>query len=317
MGPEYSFELQNHLTFLSNICITRRCKSRLSVLVLLINFSYPVWLQVYCEPESCSCAQSGIQCQVDRLNFPCGCSRDACANPSGRVEFNPVRVRTHFIHTLMRLELENAEGSKPQLVHTADATTDMDTNLVSISAPTVPDPHYNWENVMQPPQPNSSYSLTEPSTTLLGDHSSWYGHYSNEPSNYALYSGAPNSTQVFNYNAPTAAYCPELSESIQYTELVDNRQSYANEYYHDYSQMYNPFDHHSFSYDNSYSSCTEEAYSYAEGGSVATLSGSNTAEEEVAPKIESLTSSSSSSEEDTLEIGSSLATIVKETMVSV
>lgn len=81
--------------------------------------------------------------------------------------------------------------------------------------------------------------------------------------------------------------------------------------------MYNPFDHHSFSYDNSYSSCTEEAYSYAEGGSVAALSGSNTAEEEVAPKIESLTSSSSSSEEDTLEIGSSLATIVKETMVSV
>lgn len=44
--------------------------------------------------------------QVDRLNFPCGCTRDGCANSSGRIEFNPVRVRTHFIHTLMRLELE-------------------------------------------------------------------------------------------------------------------------------------------------------------------------------------------------------------------
>ncbi|KAG8227080.1 hypothetical protein J437_LFUL007417 [Ladona fulva] len=44
--------------------------------------------------------------QVDRLNFPCGCTRDGCANTNGRIEFNPVRVRTHFIHTLMRLELE-------------------------------------------------------------------------------------------------------------------------------------------------------------------------------------------------------------------
>lgn len=60
----------------------------------------------YCDPDTCSCSQAGIKCQVDRLNFPCGCSRDGCANSSGRIEFNPVRVRTHFIHTLMRLELE-------------------------------------------------------------------------------------------------------------------------------------------------------------------------------------------------------------------
>nr|XP_023025940.1 uncharacterized protein LOC111513945 [Leptinotarsa decemlineata]XP_023025947.1 uncharacterized protein LOC111513945 [Leptinotarsa decemlineata]XP_023025954.1 uncharacterized protein LOC111513945 [Leptinotarsa decemlineata] len=60
----------------------------------------------YCDPDTCSCSQAGIKCQVDRLNFPCGCSRDNCGNSSGRIEFNPVRVRTHFIHTLMRLELE-------------------------------------------------------------------------------------------------------------------------------------------------------------------------------------------------------------------
>nr|CAD7399152.1 unnamed protein product [Timema cristinae] len=60
----------------------------------------------YCDPDTCSCSQAGIKCQVDRLNFPCGCTRDGCANSSGRIEFNPVRVRTHFIHTLMRLELE-------------------------------------------------------------------------------------------------------------------------------------------------------------------------------------------------------------------
>ena len=47
--------------------------------------------------------------QVDRAGFPCGCSRDGCANSSGRIEFNPVRVRTHFIHTIMRLELEKKQ----------------------------------------------------------------------------------------------------------------------------------------------------------------------------------------------------------------
>lgn len=46
---------------------------------------------------------------MDRIGFPCGCTRDGCANSSGRIEFNPVRVRTHFIHTLMRLELEKKQ----------------------------------------------------------------------------------------------------------------------------------------------------------------------------------------------------------------
>ncbi|XP_045470092.1 uncharacterized protein LOC123677553 isoform X2 [Harmonia axyridis] len=69
----------------------------------------------YCDPETCSCSQAGIKCQVDRLNFPCGCSRDNCANSSGRIEFNPVRVRTHFIHTLMRLELEKKQETEEAL----------------------------------------------------------------------------------------------------------------------------------------------------------------------------------------------------------
>ncbi|KAK9879520.1 hypothetical protein WA026_006588 [Henosepilachna vigintioctopunctata] len=69
----------------------------------------------YCDPETCSCSQAGIKCQVDRLNFPCGCSRDNCGNSSGRIEFNPVRVRTHFIHTLMRLELEKKQENDDAL----------------------------------------------------------------------------------------------------------------------------------------------------------------------------------------------------------
>lgn len=72
----------------------------------------------FCDPDTCSCSQAGIKCQVDRLNFPCGCSREYCGNSSGRIEFNPVRVRTHFIHTLMRLELEKKQKAEEEALKT-------------------------------------------------------------------------------------------------------------------------------------------------------------------------------------------------------
>ncbi|XP_011298078.1 uncharacterized protein Axud1 [Fopius arisanus] len=71
----------------------------------------------YCDPESCPCSRANVKCQVDRAGFPCGCSRDGCANSSGRIEFNPVRVRTHFIHTLMRLELEKKQRDEDSTEH--------------------------------------------------------------------------------------------------------------------------------------------------------------------------------------------------------
>ncbi|XP_046725777.1 cysteine/serine-rich nuclear protein 2 isoform X1 [Silurus meridionalis] len=60
----------------------------------------------YCDPHQCGCSRAGIKCQVDRVSFPCGCSRDGCHNAAGRIEFNPVRVRTHFLHTIMKLDRE-------------------------------------------------------------------------------------------------------------------------------------------------------------------------------------------------------------------
>ncbi|KAM9850693.1 cysteine/serine-rich nuclear protein 3 [Aulostomus maculatus] len=64
--------------------------------------------RVFCDPESCACSNAGIKCQVDRMSFPCGCTKEGCSNSSGRVEFNPIRVRTHFLHTIMKLELEKS-----------------------------------------------------------------------------------------------------------------------------------------------------------------------------------------------------------------
>ncbi|XP_034647698.1 cysteine/serine-rich nuclear protein 2 isoform X1 [Trachemys scripta elegans] len=71
--------------------------------------------RLYCDPEACACSQAGIKCQVDRMSFPCGCSRDGCGNMAGRIEFNPIRVRTHYLHTIMKLELENKrQVNRPQ-----------------------------------------------------------------------------------------------------------------------------------------------------------------------------------------------------------
>ncbi|XP_048379222.1 cysteine/serine-rich nuclear protein 2-like isoform X2 [Stegostoma tigrinum] len=68
----------------------------------------------YCDPEVCPCSKAGIKCQVDRMSFPCGCSKDGCANAAGRIEFNPIRVRTHYLHTIMKLELENKQQDHQQ-----------------------------------------------------------------------------------------------------------------------------------------------------------------------------------------------------------
>nr|XP_057923517.1 cysteine/serine-rich nuclear protein 1-like [Doryrhamphus excisus]XP_057923518.1 cysteine/serine-rich nuclear protein 1-like [Doryrhamphus excisus]XP_057923519.1 cysteine/serine-rich nuclear protein 1-like [Doryrhamphus excisus] len=62
--------------------------------------------QGFCEPETCACSLAGIKCQVDRFTFPCGCTKDSCGNTEGHVEFDSKRVHTHYIHTVMRLELE-------------------------------------------------------------------------------------------------------------------------------------------------------------------------------------------------------------------
>ncbi|XP_047626349.1 cysteine/serine-rich nuclear protein 1 [Phacochoerus africanus] len=68
-----------------------------------------------CEPETCSCILAGIKCQMDHTAFPCGCCREGCENPKGRVEFNQARVQTHFIHTLTRLQLEQGAESLREL----------------------------------------------------------------------------------------------------------------------------------------------------------------------------------------------------------
>ncbi|XP_013780643.1 uncharacterized protein LOC106464999 [Limulus polyphemus] len=68
--------------------------------------------KLYCDPVKCMCSQAGIKCQVDRLYFPCGCSKVGCQNVAGRIEFNPVRVQSHILTTLMRVQSEKQQEIK-------------------------------------------------------------------------------------------------------------------------------------------------------------------------------------------------------------
>lgn len=55
------------------------------------------------------------RCQMDHTSFPCGCTKDGCGNTEGRIEFNQARVQTHFIHTIMKLELEKQQQSSEKV----------------------------------------------------------------------------------------------------------------------------------------------------------------------------------------------------------
>lgn len=77
----------------------------------------------FCDPDTCSCIQAGIKGEVDRTNFPSGCTRDGCSHVIGQVEFNPSRVRTHYIHTIIRLGLENKQKRSNDMVDNSAASS--------------------------------------------------------------------------------------------------------------------------------------------------------------------------------------------------
>ncbi|KAA0719166.1 Cysteine/serine-rich nuclear protein 1 [Triplophysa tibetana] len=83
----------------------------------------------FCEPETCACSQAGIKCQMDRGNFPCGCSKEGCGNPMDRVEFNSSRVRSHYIHTHMKLELEKRLLDEKRITVTEPPSRERNTPL--------------------------------------------------------------------------------------------------------------------------------------------------------------------------------------------
>uniref|UniRef100_A0A182WHA5 CSRNP_N domain-containing protein n=1 Tax=Anopheles minimus TaxID=112268 RepID=A0A182WHA5_9DIPT len=127
----------------------------------------------FCDPNRCACSLAGIKCQVDRPNFPCGCTLEGCANTAGRVEFNPGRVRTHFLHTIMKLQIESDNRKTMEAVGSVRASN------ANVSASDTNDSSYvigsekNWSNgpVRLPPS-MVGYGAgvhSGPSSTVMGE----------------------------------------------------------------------------------------------------------------------------------------------------
>jgi len=65
-----------------------------------------------CNNETCECALNEIHCQVDQPQFPCSCTSATCQNGFGRIEYDPLRVRTHYLTTMMRLKATQQEEKR-------------------------------------------------------------------------------------------------------------------------------------------------------------------------------------------------------------
>ena len=52
---------------------------------------------------SCECLDSGVECQEERLGFPCSCST-VCTNPAGRKIFDPTEVKMHYVQTMLEVQ---------------------------------------------------------------------------------------------------------------------------------------------------------------------------------------------------------------------
>lgn len=223
---------------------------------------------------------------------------------------------------------------------------------VAASTSLVPtEPSYNWENVASHSQPahhlephhHASYTVNE----NLNENG-WFNHYSGEMNHgYSVYPTNAAATEVFSYEQATydtmmyhnndaAGQSVQHHVAQQYNEHIEAGSMQANygndviqatsEYYSEYEPNYQPFHQPFFSYHHAAGELyrpAAEAYSYADDGGTYLVDanggcgGDSTADStlEAPAKVES--SSNSSSEEEALDLGSSLATIVKETMVSV
>lgn len=155
----------------------------------------------YCDPDTCECSQAGIKCQVDRLKpheFPCGCNRDGCGNVNGRVEFNPARVKTHFIHTIMRLELEKRQ--------------EMSDEGASSTSPNIIQNHPKWWSQMR---------LQQTSTSSNPNNCNY--------SNYA-YSPSSSSTSPYSTISLKSQHSSVTSPNVVTQESLDLHYAYRDDY---------------------------------------------------------------------------------------
>ncbi len=146
------------------------------------------------------------------MNFPCSCSREGCANENGRIEFNPVRVRTHYIHTLMRLEMEKKKEEEerrnrlilnslesPQLFAATSATSGLAVNGGATN--------FSYQNSLlsfYSQSPPTSYDVVGPPASNAADARCYGANYSILNEQYAL----PSVNEMVSYHRSDAVDTP-------------------------------------------------------------------------------------------------------------
>ncbi|KAJ8272881.1 hypothetical protein GJAV_G00094520 [Gymnothorax javanicus] len=123
--------------------------------------------QGFCEPETCACSLAGIKCQMDHSSFPCGCTKDGCGNTEGRIEFNSSRVQTHYIHTIMKLELEKRlEESSAEEREEEEGAEEEEDEEEEVAPP--PTPSFHFSAQLASAGENSCCSDTTDSSSTSG-----------------------------------------------------------------------------------------------------------------------------------------------------
>lgn len=174
--------------------------------------------------------------QVDRLNFPCGCTnRDGCGNIVGRVEFNSGRVRTHFIHTIMRLELEKKQNQSDEQLYdqryipAVAAASAQHNNLL----PPVPSqPHTinynsNYTNSLVNETIDLNYAFRGDFPCNENDSYQYNNQYTNYPDyQQSQFQAGPSSYQHSSYNTSNSTPTTQL---INYENVSSNNLNFNNQ----------------------------------------------------------------------------------------
>lgn len=137
------------------------------------------------------------------MNFPCGCTVDGCGNSVGRIEFNPSRVRKHFIHTIMRLEIKKRESQEEEHC-----------NNLTMPSPLLSNFSYHDSRHIQPYYQPQHYEQN------LND----YNYHSFLPI-YDSHLFSPNNSSLNNYqqNNSHASYEPYQSFPSAFTPLSQDK----------------------------------------------------------------------------------------------
>lgn len=148
------------------------------------------------------------------MNFPCGCTVDGCGNSVGRIEFNPSRVRKHFIHTIMRLEIKKREAQEEEHC-----------NTLAMSSPLLSNFPYHDSRHIQP-----SYYQQQHYEHNLNDYNyhSFLPVYDNHPitpdnSTLTSYQQNNSHTTYEPYQSFPSAFAPLSQDKLRGPSLLDNK----------------------------------------------------------------------------------------------